>query len=223
METIHDNIAQKKTKAPRKKKVIEDDLLKKEIDRDPIKYTSKGTVRMSWVRSEAKSKQIEMDLLVEERAKVLSSDSLLKESIKQKKLDDKEAIKQKKIELKQREKNEIKQKKLDEKNALKMNKAEEKETKMEEKIKSDMRGKSEKCRAHQKNLHNAIKDKFIKKNIERERKYPDEEEVITTTVTKRTRSRTPDPIYRSRVVDVIPEEKLDTMRDLQRNIFKGIL
>lgn len=223
----NDSVVVNKIKKTRKTKIVEDDLLKAEIDKNPVKYTSKGTVRLTWIRSEEKAKQIEMDHIVEERAKVLSAENSLKDAIKQKKLEVIESIKLKKLEEKQAQKLQIKNQKIEIRLKLKNEKNEQKklerESKVVDQVKNDMRGKSDKCRAHQKNLHSNIKKKFIEKNNERERKYPDEEEVITTVVTKRTRSRTPDPTYRNREVQIIPEEKLDTMRDLQRNIFKGIL
>ena len=208
-----------KVKKTRKRKVIDDDLLKTEIERDPIKYTSKGTVRMSWIRNEEKIKKVEMDRIIEERAQILSDSKSLKDSLKQKKLEIIESIKQKNIE----EKQAIKQQKIEEKRALKQKKIEEKQTLKQQKIeeKIDMRGKTPACRAHQKNLHSAIKKKFIEKSNLREQEDSGDEEITTTIIKKRTRSRTPESTYRNRDLKIIPEEQL--IRDLQRNIFKGIL
>ena len=210
-----------KKRVRRTKSVILSEEVQKLEELDPIKYTSKGLIRASWIRSEAKKKAIEDTVKVEERAKVLMEKQRIKD----------EAIRMREEKRKQ------------EKDERRLKKAEEKANKV------DMRGKTDKCKEFHKRNNSKLKDglrnHFLKLERERRKNHPDSDESDTEEITiiKKKKSRsTPEIDYRKLYEEsirkkTIREERdepppsrpssvsphIDRMRDLQRNIFKGLL
>ena len=227
---MNDNIPAEPKKKGRPSKIVKlsDDVVKSE-NIDLVKYTTKGHIRASWVRSEEKRKNLENNLIIEEKAKLLM---------------DQQKVKEDAIKLKE-------QKRREDKAERDRIKAEKKVLIDIEKKKNSMRGKSEKCKEFQKRnvskLHEGILRKMRLKEEERKKKFPDsdsesEEEEITIIKKKRSKSRTPDIDYRKLYEEsirkkTIREERdeqirtprnsvspnIDRIRDIQRNIFKGIL
>ena len=216
---------------PRSKKVKVDELSSDvksensltniiENEKNSYKYTKYGVIRQAWIRDEARRERAGNNDIIALKVK----EELLRLEQKKMKEDEKERLKQEKKNERERIRTELKAQKIREK-------------------KPSMRGKSEKCIAHQKNmgskLQESLRQKFLKKELERRKRHDSdsEEEEITTTVIKkkRSKSRTPDIDYRKFYEDsikkkVIREEvvrsespNIDRIRDLQRNIFKGII
>jgi hypothetical protein len=222
---------------PRAKKVKVDELnpdvksensLTKIIEKDinSYKYTKHGAIRQSWIRDEARKERSGNNDIIALKVK----EELLRLEQKKMKEDEKERKKEEK-----------------KKEAIRLR--EEKILKKKMEKKPDMRGKTEKALAHNKKqgsrLQEGIYMKMRKKELERRKRDDsdsDEEEITTTVIKKkRSKSRTPDIDYRKFYEDsikkkVIREEEEDTrkvvrsespnidrIRDLQRNMFKGII
>ena len=193
-----------------------------ENEKNSYKYTKHGAIRQSWIRDEAKRERAGNNDLIALKVK----EELLRLEQKKMKEDERDRLREEKkretIRLREEKKQKIKSEKV------------------------DMRGKTEKALAHNKKqgsrLQQGIYMKMKKKEEETRRKHEDsssEEEEITIIKKKRSKSRTPDIDYRKYYEDsikrkTIKEEEpprnvraespnIDRIRDLQRNIFKGIL
>jgi len=184
-----------------------------ENEKNSYKYTKYGAIRQSWIRDEAKRERAGNDDIIAIKVK----EEILRLEQKKLKEDEKERLKIEKknqtIRLREEKKAKIKSEKV------------------------DMRGKTEKALAHNKKqgsrLQEGIYMRMRKKELERERLDSGSEEEITIIKKKRSKSRTPDIDYRKYYEDsikkkIIKEEKyespnVDRIRDLQRNIFKGII
>lgn len=211
-----------KKRVRRTKAVILSDEVQKLEELDPVKYTNKGHIRASWVRSEAKKKAVEDTVKVEELAKILM---------------EKQRIKDEAIKLREEKRKQEKEQRDIEKQRIK-----------EEKKAKSMRGKSEKCREFQQRnvskLHEGILKKMQQKEAERRKKYPDSDESDTEEITiiKKKKSRsTPEIDYRKLYEEsirknTIREERdepptrsssvspnINRIRDIQRSIFRGVL
>lgn len=221
METIP---IEPKKRVRRTKAVILSDEVQKLEELDPIKYTNKGHIRASWIRSEAKKKAVEDTVKVEELAKILMEKQRVKD----------EAIKMRE--------DKRKQDKERRDNERRLKKAEEKANKV------DMRGKTEKCKEFHKRNNSKLKDglrnHFLKLERERRKNHPDSDESDTEEITiiKKKKSRsTPEIDYRKLYEEsirknTIREERdepptrsssaspnINRIRDIQRTIFRGIL
>lgn len=201
-----------------------------ENEKNSYKYTKHGVIRQSWIRDEARKERAGNNDIIALKVK----EELLRLEQKKMKEDEKERLKQHKKNERERIRAELKAQKIMEK-------------------KPSMRGKSEKCIAHQKKmgskLQESLRQKFLKKELERRKRESDdsEEEEITTTVIKkkRSKSRTPDIDYRKFYEDTLkkkmikeedddgtsreprrnvrPESpNIDRIRDIQMNIYKGL-
>ena len=192
-----------------------------ENEKNSYKYTKHGAIRQSWIRDEAKRERAGNNDLIALKVK----EELLRLEQKKMKEDERDRLREEKkretIRLREEKKQKIKSEKV------------------------DMRGKTEKALAHNKKqgsrLQQGIYMKMKKKEEERRRKHEDSssEEEITIIKKIRSKSRTPDIDYRKYYEDsikrkTIKEEEpprnvraespnIDRIRDLQRNIFKGIL
>lgn len=197
-----------------------------ENEKNSYKYTKHGAIRQSWIRDEAKRERSGNNDLIALKVK----EELLRLEQKKMKEDERDRLREEKkretIRLREEKKQKIKSEKI------------------------DMRGKTEKALAHNKKqgsrLQESMRLKFLKKEEERRRKHDDsssEEEEITIIKKKRSKSRTPDIDYRKYYEDSIKKKtireeeetqrkieirrgespNIDKIRDLQRNMFKGIL
>ena len=193
-----------------------------ENEKNSYKYTKHGAIRQSWIRDEAKRERAGNNDLIALKVK----EELLRLEQKKMKEDERDRLREEKkretIRLREEKKQKIKSEKV------------------------DMRGKTEKALAHNKKqgsrLQQGIYMKMKKKEEERRRKHEDSssEEEITIIKKIRSKSRTPDIDYRKYYEDSIKKKtikeeleiprnvraespNIDRIRDLQRNIFKGIL
>lgn len=194
-----------------------------ENEKNSYKYTKHGAIRQSWIRDEAKRARAGNNDIIAIKVK----EELIRLDNQKKKEDDKERKKQEK-------KNET------------IRLREEKKAKKKSDF-VDMRGKTEKALAHNKQqgskLQESLRKKFLDKEKQRKKDYPESddsgEEEITIIKKKRSKSRTPDIDYRKLYEESIrmktikeehPEVRSSSvspnfnhMRALQKTLFKGIL